>query len=195
VIKVLRATSDVPISIDTRKAAVAMEALEAGAQVVNDVSGFTYDAALAPLAAQAGAPVCVMHSQGEPETMQDDPKYDHVLLDVYDFLAERVDRLEATGILRDQIVVDPGIGFGKTQAHNLALIKGLSLFHGLGCPILLGVSRKKFIGTIGKEPQANKRAPGSIAVALAGVAKGVQMLRVHDVAETAQALRLWQATR
>lgn len=195
VIKVLRATSDVPISIDTRKAAVAMEALEAGAQVVNDVSGFTYDAALAPLAAQAGAPVCVMHSQGEPETMQDDPKYDHVLLDVYDFLAERVDRLEATGILRDQIVVDPGIGFGKTQAHNLALIKGLSLFHGLGCPILLGVSRKKFIGTIGKEPQANKRAPGSIAVALAGVAKGVQMLRVHDVAETAQALRLWQVTR
>jgi dihydropteroate synthase len=195
VIKVLRATSDVPISIYTRKAAVAMEALEAGAQVVNDVSGFTYDAALAPLAAQAGAPVCVMHSQGEPETMQDDPKYDHVLLDVYDFLAERVDRLEATGILRDQIVVDPGIGFGKTQAHNLALIKGLSLFHGLGCPILLGVSRKKFIGTIGKEPQANKRAPGSIAVALAGVAKGVQMLRVHDVAETAQALRLWQATR
>jgi dihydropteroate synthase len=195
VIAAIRASSAVPISIDTRKASVAMEALEAGAQLVNDVSGFTYDAALAPLAAQAGAPVCVMHSQGEPETMQDDPKYDHVLLDVYDFLAERVDRLEATGILRDQIVIDPGIGFGKTQAHNLALIKGLSLFHGLGCPILLGVSRKKFIGTIGEEPQADKRAPGSIAVALAGVAKGVQMLRVHDVAETAQALRLWQATR
>jgi dihydropteroate synthase len=195
VIAAIRASSAVPISIDTRKASVAMEALEAGAQLVNDVSGFTYDAALAPLAAQAGVPVCVMHSQGDPETMQDDPKYDHVLLDVYDFLAERVDRLEATGILRDQIVVDPGIGFGKTQAHNLALIKGLSLFHGLGCPILLGVSRKKFIGTIGEEPQADKRAPGSIAVALAGVAKGVQMLRVHDVAETAQALRLWQATR
>lgn len=195
VIAAIRASSAVPISIDTRKAAVAMEALEAGAQVVNDVSGFIYDPALAPLAAQAGVPVCVMHSQGDPETMQDDPKYDHVLLDVYDFLAERVDRLEATGILRDQIVVDPGIGFGKTLAHNLALIKGLSLFHGLGCPILLGVSRKKFIGTIAEEPQADKRAPGSIAVALAGIAKGVQMLRVHDVAETVQALRLWQATR
>ncbi|MEQ3669894.1 dihydropteroate synthase [Pseudophaeobacter sp.] len=195
VIAAIRATSDVPISIDTRKAAVAMDALEAGAQLVNDVSGFTYDAALAPLAAQAGAPVCVMHSQGDPETMQKDPRYDHVLLDVYDYLEKQVDRLEATGILRDQIVVDPGIGFGKTQAHNLSLIKGLSLFHGLGCPVLLGVSRKRFIGDIGQEPQADKRAPGSIAVALAGVAKGVQMLRVHDVAETAQALRLWQATR
>ena len=136
-----------------------------------------------------------MHSQGDPETMQNDPRYDHVLLDVYDYLEKQVDRLEATGILRDQIVVDPGIGFGKTQAHNLTLLKGLSLFHGLGCPILLGVSRKRFIGDIGQEPQADKRAPGSIAVALAGVANGVQMLRVHDVAETAQALRLWQATR
>ncbi|MEP1328357.1 dihydropteroate synthase [Pseudophaeobacter sp.] len=195
VIAAIRAASSVPVSIDTRKATVALEALDAGAQLVNDVSGFTFDAALAPLAAQAGAPVCVMHSQGDPETMQDDPKYAHVLLDVYDFLSDQVDRLEATGILRDQIVVDPGIGFGKTQAHNIALLKGLSLFHGLGCPILLGVSRKKFIGTIGQEPQADKRAPGSIAVALAGVAKGVQMLRVHDVAETAQALRLWQAIR
>ncbi len=195
VIAAIRAASSVPISIDTRKAPVAMEALDVGAQLINDVSGFTFDAALAPLAAQAGAPVCVMHSQGDPETMQKDPKYGNVLLDVYDFLSEQVDRLEATGILRDQIVVDPGIGFGKTQAHNLALLKGLSLFHGLGCPILLGVSRKRFIGDIGQEPQADRRAPGSIAVALAGVAKGVQMLRVHDVAETAQALRLWQAIR
>jgi dihydropteroate synthase len=134
-----------------------------------------------------------MHAQGSPETMQDDPKYANVLLDVYDFLAAQVDRLEATGVLREQIVVDPGIGFGKTQAHNLALLKGLSLFHGLGCPILLGVSRKKFIGSIGNAPEADKRAPGSIALALAGVAEGVQLLRVHDVAETVQALNLWQA--
>ncbi|MCD9148462.1 dihydropteroate synthase [Pseudophaeobacter flagellatus] len=193
VISAIRAVSSVPISIDTRKAQVAMEALDAGAQLINDVSGFTYDAALAPLAAQAGVSVCVMHAQGSPETMQDDPKYANVLLDVYDFLASQVDRLEATGVLRDQIVVDPGIGFGKTQAHNLALLKGLSLFHGLGCPILLGVSRKKFIGSIGKAPEADKRAPGSIALALAGVAEGVQLLRVHDVAETVQALHLWQA--
>lgn len=195
VIAAIRAASSVPISIDTRKAPVAMEALDAGAQLVNDVSGFTFDPALAPLAAQAGAPVCVMHSQGDPETMQKDPKYANVLLDVYDFLSEQIDRLEAIGILRDQIVVDPGIGFGKTQAHNIALLKGLSLFHGLGCPILLGVSRKRFIGDIGQEPQADKRAPGSIAVALSSLAKGVQILRVHDVAETAQAVRLWQAIR
>ncbi|EBA18593.1 Dihydropteroate synthase, DHPS [Roseobacter sp. SK209-2-6] len=195
VIAAIRAASSVPVSIDTRKAPVAMEALDAGAQLINDVSGFTFDAALAPLAAQAGAPVCVMHSQGDPETMQEDPRYGNVLLDVYDFLEAQIDRLEATGVPRDRIVVDPGIGFGKTEAHNLALLKGLSLFHALGCPILLGVSRKRFIGEIGQEPQADKRAPGSIAVALAGVAKGVQILRVHDVAETAQALRLWQAIR
>jgi dihydropteroate synthase len=116
-----------------------------------------------------------------------------VLLDVYDWLAERVAAAEAIGIARDRIAVDPGIGFGKTQSHNLALLRGLSLLHGLGCPILLGASRKRFIGTIGGAVQAQARMPGSVAVALAGVAQGVQMVRVHDVAETRQALRLWQA--
>lgn len=195
VIAAIRDQSDVAISIDTRKATVGMEALEAGASLINDVSGFTFDAALAPLAAQAGVPVCVMHAQGDPKTMQDNPRYENVVLDVYDFLAAQVDQLEAIGVLREQIVIDPGIGFGKTEAHNLALLRNLSLFHGIGCPILLGVSRKGFIGAIGKEPQAARRAPGSIAVGLAGFAQGVQLLRVHDVAETAQALRLWQATR
>ncbi len=195
VIAAIRDQSEVPLSIDTRKATVAMEALEAGASLINDVSGFTFDTALAPLAAQAGVPVCVMHAQGDPMTMQDNPRYENVVLDVYDFLAAQVDQLEAIGVLREQIVIDPGIGFGKSEAHNLALLRNLSLFHGIGCPILLGVSRKGFIGKIGKEPQANRRAPGSIAVGLAGVAQGVQLLRVHDVAETAQALRLWQATR
>jgi dihydropteroate synthase len=193
VIAALRDKSAVPISLDTRKATVAVEGLEAGASLINDVSGFTYDAALAPLAAQAGVPVCIMHAQGDPATMQDEPSYDNVLLDVYDFLSAQVDQLEAIGILREQIMIDPGIGFGKTQAHNLTLLKNLSLFHGIGCPILLGVSRKRFIGDIGQAPQADTRAPGSIAVGLAGLAQGVQMLRVHDVAETAQALRLWKA--
>ena len=193
VIAALRDKSSVAISLDTRKATVAMEGLEVGASLINDVSGFTYDAALAPLAAQAGVPVCIMHAQGDPATMQDEPTYDNVLLDVYDFLSAQVDQLEAIGILREQIMIDPGIGFGKTQAHNLTLLKNLSLFHGIGCPILLGVSRKRFIGDIGKAPQADTRAPGSIAVGLAGLAQGVQMLRVHDVAETAQALRLWKA--
>ena len=134
-----------------------------------------------------------MHAQGDPATMQDDPQYDNVLLDVYDFLAEQVDKLEAIGVFRDQIVIDPGIGFGKTQAHNLTLMKNISLFHSLGCPILLGASRKRFIGEIGQATEPQDRAPGSIAVALAAVAQGVQILRVHDVAATQQALRLWQA--
>ncbi|MEY8841964.1 dihydropteroate synthase, partial [Cribrihabitans sp. XS_ASV171] len=130
------------ISIDTRKAEVARAAVAAGAGLVNDVSGFTFDAGLAPFCAEAGVPVCVMHMQGDPQTMQKNPRYDDVLLDVYDFLAAQVERLEGLGIDRSRIVVDPGIGFGKTQEHNLALIRALSLFHGIGCPILLGVSRK-----------------------------------------------------
>jgi dihydropteroate synthase len=115
------------------------------------------------------------------------------LLDVYDALMQRVAAAEAMGIARSRIMIDPGIGFGKTAEHNLALIRGLSLFHGLGCPILLGASRKRFIGTIGKAAEASQRMPGSLAVALAGLAQGVQMVRVHDVAETRQAIRLWLA--
>ncbi len=194
VIAATRAGLQTPISIDTRKADVAQAAVGAGANLVNDVSGFTYDAALAPWCAEAGLPVCVMHAQGDPQTMQDNPVYDHVTLDVYDFLSERVDALVALGIDRSQIVVDPGIGFGKTQAHNLTLLSQISVFHGLGCPILLGASRKKFIGTIGGAPDAAARMPGSVAVALAGVAQGVQIIRVHDVAATRSAIALWQAS-
>ncbi len=182
-----------PISIDTRKAGVAAAALDAGATIINDVAALTYDPALGPLAAGRGAPVILMHHQGTPQTMQADPRYDDVLLDVYDWLAKRVAAAVALGIPRAHIAVDPGIGFGKTIAHNLALLQGLSLFHGLGCPILLGASRKRFIGSIGGADDPQARMPGSLAVALAGVAQGVQMIRVHDVAETRQALRLWQA--
>lgn len=182
-----------PISIDTRKSGVAEAALKAGATLINDVSGFTYDAALAPLAAKAQVAVCVMHAQGDPVTMQENPQYDDVLLDVYDFLETQITALSAAGVSRDRIVIDPGIGFGKTQAHNLVLLARLSLFHALGCPILLGASRKKFIGTIGEAPLARDRVAGSVAVALAGWAQGAQIVRVHDVAETKQAMRLWQA--
>ena len=195
VIEAIRAHTDALISIDTRKAAVAEAAWQAGAGLINDVSGFTFDPELAPFCAKVGAPVCVMHMRGDPATMQDDPSYDDVLLDVYDFLEKQVTHLEQLGLNRAQIIVDPGIGFGKTEAHNLALLQGISLFHGLGCPILLGVSRKGIIGQIGKEPRKDARAPGSIAVGLAGLSQGVQILRVHDVAETAQALRLWAAVR
>ncbi len=182
-----------PISIDTRKAEVARAAHDAGANLVNDVSGFTYDPALAPFAAERNLPVCVMHALGDPATMQKDPQYENVLLDVYDFLEGQIQMLEAAGIPRSHIIADPGIGFGKTQTHNLALLARISLFHGLGVPILLGASRKRFIGTIGNEPEAAARAPGSIGVALAALGHGIQMLRVHDVSQTIQAIALWRA--
>ena len=184
---------DLPVSIDTRKAAVARAAFAAGATILNDVTALQFDPAMAGAAAALSAPVILMHSIASPETMQDDPRYDDVLLDVYDALAARLAEAEAAGIPRARLAVDPGIGFGKTLEHNLALLNRLSLFHGLGVPVLLGASRKRFIGTIGAEAEAARRMPGSLAVALAGVAQGVQMIRVHDVAETRQALSLWQA--
>jgi dihydropteroate synthase len=184
---------DCPISIDTRKAGVAGAALAAGAAWVNDVTALRFDPQMAGVVARAGCPVVLMHSIATPATMQDDPRYEDVLLDVYDALAERVAVAEASGIRRDRIAIDPGIGFGKTLAHNLTLLARLSLFHGLGLPVLLGASRKRFIGTIADEKDAARRMPGSLAVALAGVAQGAQMIRVHDVAETRQALSLWQA--
>jgi len=194
VIAALRAGGlDCPISIDTRKAAVAQAALAAGAGIVNDVAALGFDAALAGVVADSAAPVILMHNKGDPATMQDDPRYDDVLLDVFDFLSARVAVAVAAGIPRHRIAIDPGIGFGKTLQHNLTLLNRLSLFHDLGLPILLGASRKRFIGTIGAESEAAKRMPGSLAVALAGVAQGAQIIRVHDVAETRQALSLWQA--
>ena len=183
-----------PLSIDTRKAAVGEAALTAGASLLNDVSGLTHDAAMAPLAARTGAPICIMHAQGDPKTMQKNPHYDDVLLDVYDALEAQIAVAEASGVTRNQIIVDPGIGFGKTMEHNLTLLKGLALLHGLGCPVLLGASRKRFIGTISGVEAAPARVAGSLAVALAGVAQGAQILRIHDVDETRQALALWQAS-
>jgi len=181
------------ISIDTRKASVAQAALGAGADMVNDVSGFTFDADLAPLCRAHEAPICVMHAQGDPATMQNDPQYEDVLLDVYDFLRDQIRVLTEKGIDHEQIIADPGIGFGKTEAHNLALLARLSLFHGLGVPILLGASRKRFIGNIGNAPDPAERMPGSVAVALAALKHGTQIVRVHDVPQTAQAIALWRA--
>ncbi|MFC0200751.1 dihydropteroate synthase [Paracoccus rhizosphaerae] len=179
-----------PISIDTRKAAVAKAALAAGAGLVNDVSGFDFDPQLAPLVAQAQVPVCLMHAQGLPATMQQDPRYDDVLLDVYDALEDRVAGAVAAGIHKDRIVIDPGIGFGKTQAHNLAILRRISLFHGVGCAVLLGISRKRFIGDIGGAASPADRIPGTLALTVAAAAQGIQIHRVHDVAEHAQGLRL-----
>ena len=184
---------DLPISIDTRKSGVARAALGAGAGIVNDVTALRHDPAMAATVAGAGCPVVLMHSIAAPATMQDDPQYDDVLLDVFDALSDRVALAEAAGIARQKIAIDPGIGFGKTLAHNLTLLARLSLFHDLGLPVLLGASRKRFIGTLTAEAEAARRLPGSLAVAMHGVGQGMQMIRVHDVAETRQALSLWQA--
>ena len=184
-----------PISLDTRKAGVAEAGLAAGATVINDVSGLRHDAALAGVVARGGADLIVMHSIGTPETMQGlaAGAYGDVLLDVYDGLADCVERAEAAGVPRARIMIDPGIGFGKTLEQNVAILQRLSLFHGLGCGVLLGASRKGMIGTIAGEAVAARRAPGSAAIGLWGVAQGMQMLRVHDIGDHQQALALWQA--
>lgn len=182
-----------PLSIDTRKALVAQAAVQAGAGLVNDVSALLFDANMAATVAASGASLCLMHAQGTPARMQAAPSYDNVLLDVYDHLAGRLAAAEAAGIGRARVLLDPGIGFGKTLEHNLALLRGLSLFHGLGCALLLGVSRKRFIGTIGGAEAADARAPGTLAVTLEALRQGVQMHRVHDVAEIAQGIRLFNA--
>jgi len=181
------------LSIDTRKASVARAAADAGATILNDVSALTHDPASLDVAAKTRMSLVLMHAQGEPKTMQDNPAYADVVLEVFDYLEGRIEAAEAAGILRARSAADPGIGFGKTMAHTLALLANLSLFHGLGVPLLIGASRKRFIkGIAGGEAPA-MREPGSQAAAIASAAQGAQMFRVHDVAATAQALAVWRA--
>ncbi|MCC3305436.1 dihydropteroate synthase [Sneathiella sp. HT1-7] len=183
----------VTISIDSRKADVMAAAVAAGATLINDVSALEYDPSSLNFVAESGLPVCLMHSLADPKVMQDNPSYDDVVADVMAYLRGRVEVCEAAGIARGNIIVDPGIGFGKTVDHNLLLIKSLSAFQALGCDILLGASRKSFIGRITHEPEASKRIIGSVAVALHGAQAGARILRVHDVKETRQALEIWRA--
>jgi dihydropteroate synthase len=191
VIEGLRGRTACLLSIDTRKAEVMRRAAAAGVDIINDVSALSHDPAALAAAAQTGLPVVLMHSQGDPLTMQDNPAYADVVLDVYDALEGRLAACERAGIPRARVVVDPGIGFGKTLAHNLTLLGALGIFHGLGCALMLGASRKSFIGHL-TGADAGARLPGSLAAALAGVAQGVQILRVHDVAATRQAVAVWE---
>lgn len=183
----------VTISIDTRKKAVMAAAAAAGATMINDVSALEYDPESLAFVGKSGFPVCLMHSLADPKVMQDNPVYDDVVAEVMAYLRRRIDICVADGIDRRKIIIDPGIGFGKTVGHNLSLIKALPEFQSLGCDVLLGASRKRFIGQITGEAIAEKRVVGSVAVALHGAASGVQILRVHDVKETRQALEIWQA--
>jgi dihydropteroate synthase len=189
------AASGAAVSVDTRKADVMTAAIAAGARMVNDVSALTYDLRSADIVASAGVPVVLMHHQGKPETMQTDPRYDDVVVEVYLWLEERIAEAEEAGIARDKILVDVGFGFGKTLAHNLELMNNLSLFHSLGCPLVIGASRKRTIGALSNEAPVENRLGGSIAFALKAVEQGVQLVRVHDVPETVQALRIWRGLR
>ncbi len=186
---------EIPISIDTRKSSVAQAALEAGASIINDVYAFTHDQRMADVAAQAQASVCLMHAQGDPENMQNNPHYEEALFDVYDFLEERILTAERAGIKRGNICIDPGIGFGKTLEHNLNILRRISLFHTLGCPILLGVSRKSLIGHITGQQEAQKRLPGSLSLVVEAIRQGVQIFRVHDVSDTKQAIDVAMALK
>jgi len=189
------AASGSAVSADTRKAEVMTAALEAGARMINDVSALTYDDRSAEVIAAAGVPVVMMHHKGAPETMQDDPRYDDVLVEIYLWLEERIEAAEAAGVAREKILVDPGFGFGKNVSHNLELMNGLALFHSLGCPLVVGVSRKRTIGALSNEAPADRRLGGSIAFALRAVEQGAQIVRAHDVFETVQALRIWRGLK
>lgn len=188
------AGAGVAVSIDTRKAGVMEAALAAGAHLINDVTALLYDARSVEVAAAATCPVVLMHHREKPS--EGDPG--DVLIEVYDWLAARIAAVEAAGIARARIIVDPGLGagsFGKRVRDNMALMNGLALLHGLGCPILLGASRKTFIGALSNEAPVAERLGGSLAMALVGAQAGVQLLRVHDVAETVQALKVWRGLR
>ncbi|MET4898060.1 dihydropteroate synthase [Sphingomonadaceae bacterium jetA1] len=183
------------VSIDTRKAAVMEAALAAGAGIVNDVAALLWDDRALEVVAKAGCPVILMHSPDPEKGGHGGGGYTDVLTEVFDWLEARVAAVVAAGVPRSRIMIDPGIGFGKSLADNLALMNGLALFHGLGCPIMLGASRKRMIGALSNEAPVDARLGGSLALALKGAEAGVQLLRVHDVAETVQALHVWRGLR
>lgn len=183
------------VSVDTRKALVMERALAAGAAIVNDVSALLWDKRALDVVARTGCPVIVMHSPDPEKDGHGKVAYRDVACDVFDWLDKRIDALVSAGIERTKIIVDPGIGFGKSLHDNLALINALAMFHGTGCPVMLGASRKRLIGALSNEAPVDQRLGGSIALALKGTDAGVQLLRVHDVAETVQALRIWRGVR
>lgn len=183
------------VSVDTRNASVMSAAIVAGATIINDITALEGDEKSISVIADSQASVVLMHMRGDPQSMQDAPVYNDVVAEVGAYLLTRMRACEQAGIGKDRIAIDPGIGFGKTLDHNLELLRNLSAFTGLECPLVLGVSRKNFIGRLSGENVPNRRLAGSLAAGLAGVARGATILRVHDVLETRQALDVWQALK
>lgn len=192
-IKNIRRRHTTPISIDTTKAEVARQALDAGANIINDISGLRFDPQMIPLAVSSNVPVIIMHMQGTPRTMQQDPSYTDVIAEIKQTFTTWIATAKKQGLNQEQIILDPGIGFGKTLDHNLSILKHLSSFKDLGCPILLGHSRKRFIGSILGEEDPTKRDLGTAVISALALSHGVSILRVHDVPSTVQAVKLAEA--
>lgn len=192
VIEALQQRVSIPLSIDTSKASVAQAAIDLGVQIVNDVTGLTGDPQMPQVVAKSQVGVCAMHMQGTPQTMQDNPSYADVVSDIFDYLQQRNLALQMMGISSDRICLDPGIGFGKTHEHNLALLRSAEHFLALGRPILIGHSRKGFIGKLLDDKHRNRDA-GTLGISLAMAAKGIHVLRVHEVAATVEALKCFRA--
>jgi len=183
------------LSIDTRKAAVMEASLQAGASMINDISALLYDDRALAVAKASDCPIVLMHAPSQSSDPHKNDGYHDVLFDVYDWLEERVDALVAAGIARQRLLIDPGLGFGKSLSDNLVLVNNLSLFHGIGCPILFGASRKRMIGALSNEAPADARLGGSIFLAMKAVEQGAHIVRVHDVPETVQAIHVWRGLR
>ena len=182
----------IPISLDTRKSVIMEKGIKAGVKLINDVSGLSYDIKTIEILKKYKTPFVLQHSQGNPENMQDNPKYKNELLDIYDFFEEKIKLLRSKGIKHNNIVIDPGIGFGKNLKHNMNLIKKVSIFHTLGFPVLLGLSRKKFIKDLSGKNDTEERIGGTVASCLYSMMQGVQILRIHDVNELAQSIKVFK---
>ncbi len=194
VIELLKAAGTA-LSLDTRKASVMEAGLSAGAHMINDVSALLYDDRALEVVSRSTCPIVLMHFPGKANDPHSQDKYSDPLIEVYDWISDRIDAVIAAGIVRERIIVDPGIGFGKGIAANLSIMNGLAIFHGLGCPLLVGASRKRLIGALSNEAPAEQRLGGSIALAIKAVEQGAQLIRVHDVLETVQAMHVWRGAR
>ena len=190
--KILKLISKkIPISLDTRKSEIMEKGINCGIKIINDVSGLSYDSETINTLKKYKTPFVIQHSQGPPSNMQHNPHYKNVLLDIYDFFEEKIKFIRSIGINHNNIIIDPGIGFGKNLKHNMTLIKNVSIFHTLGFPILIGISRKKFIKEISKKNDSNNRIGGTIASSIYLMMQGVQILRVHDVNELLQGIKVF----